>query len=275
MPKLHLNLHSLLSLILSGLLLCMLSFNATAAGVEQQVREHYTQLLDARQRFEQALANGELNQTEQADYQAWIQQLDDGVIRACRQLGAADRAALPPDLPCEQMMSQHLTPANINTSAESTDSEKTALIVDQLSISLGKFDEQLLQEQERIKAKTPNTNASASGGNSGGTNSESGTGSSSEDGATTSQTESGQQNAPQKNQDQTGDNTTTAVRPGQAGAPRKTATGEGEANPENIPDGHDDDVVARQIREAAKKEQDPVLKEKLWEEYRRYKAGTR
>ena len=35
----------------------------------------------------------------------------------------------------------------------------------------------------------------------------------------------------------------------------------------------DDDVVARQIREAAMDESDPVLKEKLWEEYRRYKAG--
>ena len=31
------------------------------------------------------------------------------------------------------------------------------------------------------------------------------------------------------------------------------------------------DVVARQLREAAEKEKDPVLKEKLWEEYRKYK----
>jgi hypothetical protein len=31
--------------------------------------------------------------------------------------------------------------------------------------------------------------------------------------------------------------------------------------------------VARQIREAAEKETDPILKKKLWEEYRRYKAG--
>ena len=43
--------------------------------------------------------------------------------------------------------------------------------------------------------------------------------------------------------------------------------------PSNIPDGNDDDIVARQIREAAMKEQDPVLREKLWEEYRKYKQG--
>ena len=36
--------------------------------------------------------------------------------------------------------------------------------------------------------------------------------------------------------------------------------------------GDEDDVVLRQIREAAEKETDPVLKEKLWEEYRKMKA---
>jgi DNA-directed RNA polymerase subunit K/omega len=49
----------------------------------------------------------------------------------------------------------------------------------------------------------------------------------------------------------------------------------GQGAPPNIPDGSDDDVVARQLREAAEKETDPELKEKLWEEYRKYKAGTR
>jgi len=43
--------------------------------------------------------------------------------------------------------------------------------------------------------------------------------------------------------------------------------------PEDIGDGSDDDVVARQIREAAINEQDPVLREKLWQEYRNYKKA--
>ena len=43
--------------------------------------------------------------------------------------------------------------------------------------------------------------------------------------------------------------------------------------PDDIPDGQDDDVVAGQIREAAMNEPDPVLREKLWEEYRQYKAS--
>ncbi|WP_317933449.1 hypothetical protein [Halioxenophilus sp. WMMB6] len=41
--------------------------------------------------------------------------------------------------------------------------------------------------------------------------------------------------------------------------------------PADIPSGSDDDVVARQIREAAMRETDPALREKLWDEYRKYK----
>lgn len=41
--------------------------------------------------------------------------------------------------------------------------------------------------------------------------------------------------------------------------------------PEDIEGGSDDDIVARQIREAALQEKDPVLREKLWDEYRKYK----
>ncbi|MDE0444286.1 MAG: hypothetical protein OXL38_19530 [Gammaproteobacteria bacterium] len=43
--------------------------------------------------------------------------------------------------------------------------------------------------------------------------------------------------------------------------------------PPDQPDARDDDVVARQLREAAMAETDPGLREQLWEEYRRYKSG--
>jgi hypothetical protein len=46
------------------------------------------------------------------------------------------------------------------------------------------------------------------------------------------------------------------------------------AVPADIPDGRDDDIVARQLREAAMKETDPELRERLWEEYRQYKKST-
>ena len=43
--------------------------------------------------------------------------------------------------------------------------------------------------------------------------------------------------------------------------------------PDDVPDGRDDDIVARQLREAAMQEKDPVLREKLWAEYKKYKNG--
>ncbi|SHF61256.1 hypothetical protein SAMN04487965_2386 [Microbulbifer donghaiensis] len=45
--------------------------------------------------------------------------------------------------------------------------------------------------------------------------------------------------------------------------------------PADIPSGNDDDVVARQIREAAMRESDAELREKLWEEYRKYKNAQK
>ena len=51
--------------------------------------------------------------------------------------------------------------------------------------------------------------------------------------------------------------------------PQRTA---GAQMPDDVPDARDDDIIARQLREAAMLESDPVLREKLWDEYRRYKG---
>jgi hypothetical protein len=45
--------------------------------------------------------------------------------------------------------------------------------------------------------------------------------------------------------------------------------------PKDIGDGQGDNIVLRQIRDAAMQESDPTLKEKLWDEYRRIKSGKR
>ena len=48
-------------------------------------------------------------------------------------------------------------------------------------------------------------------------------------------------------------------------APRPSETG--------TPPTYENDILAQQLREAAEKEKDPVLREKLWIEYHKYKAG--
>ncbi|MFO1490831.1 MAG: hypothetical protein U1F77_12470 [Kiritimatiellia bacterium] len=60
------------------------------------------------------------------------------------------------------------------------------------------------------------------------------------------------------------------TRPGST-APSNT----GAQKPTARPGAEDDDIVARQLREAAEQEKDPVLKEKLWKEYDAYKKGSK
>jgi hypothetical protein len=42
--------------------------------------------------------------------------------------------------------------------------------------------------------------------------------------------------------------------------------------PDDVGDGRNDDIVLRQIRDAATKERDAALRERLWDEYRRIKG---
>ena len=61
--------------------------------------------------------------------------------------------------------------------------------------------------------------------------------------------------------------------PSERSAPPAPVAGAGRQLPEDLPDAKDDDIIARQLREAAMSEPDPVLREKLWDEYRRYKGA--
>ena len=67
----------------------------------------------------------------------------------------------------------------------------------------------------------------------------------------------------------TGDSDSSATTTGQAA---DGVEGDRQKRTERY-DGSDDDIVARQLREAAEQETDPVLKEKLWQEYEAYKRG--
>ncbi len=61
---------------------------------------------------------------------------------------------------------------------------------------------------------------------------------------------------------------------GGGGGPSAADPGERSGRiPPGIPDGRDDDIVARQLREAAMNEENPELRAKLWLEYRKYKTG--
>lgn len=77
---------------------------------------------------------------------------------------------------------------------------------------------------------------------------------------------------PQSEASESGAADATAVEGGPLGAASDNSEG-GDIVPipEDIGDGQGDDIVMRQIRNAAMQESDPVLREKLWDEYRRMK----
>ncbi len=165
------------------------------------------------------------------------------------------------DLPCPEEQSE------LPASRVKTMDEEVAELDQSLAESLGAFDEMLLKEQERVAARQPRQRESGGGSGSGsvGHTGEGGAGQEGQEGRGDGKTaqSSGRQ----------GDTTTAGPsgtgQPGQAGG--SAATGD-RSDQDRL--GRDDDIVARQLREAAEKETDPELKEKLWQEYRKYKAGT-
>jgi len=268
--------------LLSGLPLCLYSssvlFAATVAAESaspQQALELYTRLNEAQAEYTQLLTSGSLDASEQADYLAWIESMRSQLAQKCRTLANAQTPS-PTGLPCERYLSTGNAAANIDLKTEITQDENTARLLGQLDSSLGEFDETLLQEQARIKAQKPRddtsqANSSDAGGDGGGDGNDGSAQSATQNGQTRS-TEQSDNSEQQQGRGTSGQaQTTGASGPGNSG--QKTSK-TGTATPDDIPDGRDDDIVARQLREAAERETDPELKKKLWDEYRRYKTGT-
>ena len=149
-----------------------------------------------------------------------------------------------------------------------TDDEEVAVLDQQLEEALGRYDEQIHEEFEKAQAeRRAHGQASASEGHEAGSEQES---TRAMDPATPAEKTSGAEA-------QTGSRSSSAEvgdpdDDSKEGAEERGNQGAHSAPPPtDIPSGDDDDVVARQLREAAQKERDPVLRDKLWDEYRKYK----
>jgi hypothetical protein len=152
---------------------------------------------------------------------------------------------------------------------EQTEDEAVFILDRRLGSSLSEFDEQMLRETERARAERP-----AGGEGAGGVGTEAGSGSrAGEEGDGETRAASGAQAAAEEPQGGAEEQTGPASSAGQGKVRSGRGSHSGRPTPPGIPDGSDDDVVARQLREAAESETDPALKERLWEEYRKYKEG--
>jgi len=232
----------------------------------QQLRADYYSLLEAMEEYELVVEESNMSTGEQEDYAAWIKQLREQFTETCHSLSRLPSLEVSADIPCAEYASAYVAPVSVDISQEYTDGEKTAAIADEFNNSLGDFDEKLLREQDRVRANKPQTASSQSGGGGAAGDSTSGS-----DGSAQGSASGGQQDG--KQPDQQGSDVQAGKDQTQTGATGQPQQGKQANIPDDIPDGSDDDVVARQLREAAEMETDPELREKLWEEYRRYKKG--
>jgi hypothetical protein len=233
----------------------------------EQLRADYMALLDARIDFEQAETGAGSYTPEQADYADWIQQLSEQFATHCRELANHSPDLIPADIPCAEFNLAYTSPAGVDIEHENSDGEQIAVSVSKFDESLGQFDEKLLREQDRVKARKPQASAMDSGGGSG-----SGAGSDTGTGAETGESEGGPADGEQAGQ-QSDEQGSVANSGDDQRAEGSRGSSSRSSAPPDTPDGHNDDVIARQLREAAEKETDPELKRKLWEEYKRYKEG--
>jgi hypothetical protein len=145
----------------------------------------------------------------------------------------------------------------------------------QLNSSLAAFDEMLLKELRLIQASSARrtqglAEAAAEAGRKAGEAAGTAASESEAGGESGRQAKGGEQDGGRASQ--------TPAKPGEASAGgRDPSGGWGSGGTGSPPGGYtsgaDDDIVARQLREAAEKETDPELKAKLWKEYEAYKRG--
>lgn len=265
-----------LFIALPAMLVVILAWTATDESVAQ-LKLDYAALKAAEDDYRAQREFSELSGAEAADYAAYVARLQRRVFEDCQAV-LSSGSPYPEDLPCPMLIPQETESADIAMQAERTAEEQVEALDAMLMAGLGEYDERLLREQERIKADAPSSD-SGSGGGAGSGGEGDGDGSGGEDGGEGDS--EGDAGSDGRNSGGTaGTNPQSGQTGGQpAGGPVDSSRGSGERGndrdqPADIPDGSDDDVVARQLREAAEQETDPELKEKLWEEYRRYKRGT-
>jgi hypothetical protein len=256
------------------LLACLCAQPVFAEVTPQQLRADWAALQAVEQDFDRRVTS--LTQIEADDYRAYIRRLQERLAKKCARLTAAG-VALPTEVSCPQE-GFPVGPAAIDQQREQTPAEATSALDAELGADLGEFDQRLLVEQERVKAKaSKSAGASGGGGGAGGAGGAGGTAGAGAAAAAGADSGAARETATGPSSGAPGSASEGArERPasGAAGGPGGGQTPVSSAPPD-IPDGSDDDVVARQLREAAEKETDPELKKKLWEEYRKYKKGTR
>lgn len=271
------------------LIACLLLLGATvavrAASPETRLAADYAAWQSARAAHDQRSGQGQIDPAEAREYARFLDELRQRVAAGCGEL--RDQGHAPPSgVECPVETAPAAVP--LAPTRATTRDEGGAALDSELRESLGEFDERLLREQDRVRAARPlrDTATVTSGRDADGLSSGSSGGAAAGTAAAGGLAEGA--TAPAASGQGGAGATAGEMPPGPATGGSATADGAGEpglgtasgqhgAPPPGVdlPDASGDDVVARQLREAAERERDPALRARLWEEYRRYRSGIR
>lgn len=237
--------------------------------------------------YRSARGTSKISTSDAGEYAGFVAGLRLRVLEQCeavRRLGGEQAVT---GFECIRMGSEERIAVIVPPATVQTEEEKRAVLQARLDQLEGDIDDNLQKHQQDIRQKAGAASARAAAG--GGAGGGSGSGSGASGGAAGSGTSSAPAGStwgppPPEGGRKAGE----GGQPGGAGE-RTASSGSTSSSGTGLPansgrtaerqaprdGGSDDDVVARQLREAAEKETDPVLKEKLWDEYRKYKEGKR
>jgi hypothetical protein len=170
------------------------------------------------------------------------------------------------------------TSGSADSGRAQTPEERRGAIDRRLDDSLGTFDKEIRKEQEKNAQERDARNAASAGAGTAEAESNDNTADTKKEGDLASGGSAGTEGPEGKDRERRpGDLKSDKERKaaeGSTGSGSGGAQGSG-AGATEIPDGSDDDVVARRLRKAAEAETDPELKEKLWKEYIEYKKNAK
>lgn len=230
----------------------IIALDKTRINIDKELTKQNLSLLSDRERYE---------------YDIFLEYIDAQINHYCNKLYKMNDLQDLEDLPCKVKFT-HFN--NRDYKDIKTMEEQVVSMEDMLMSSLGDFDEMLLKEEEILNKKTSANKQlenkselerylKAKVKNKGAENKESNQISKDKNDEKHGMQDDGMQGKEKNNRNNSGKSGKT----GETASQQKNKSRKIETA--------DDDIVARQLREAAEQETDPELKKKLWEEYDKYR----
>ena len=275
----------LISIMLSGIV-GVAPHSALAQSPAESISTAIEQLKasDAEWRREDGLfrsqtSSGRLGATEAADYAEFVAGLKFQLIEQCERVRKLAGDDALKDYECAVLVAETPRPIVVSPGGGAkTEAETQQALVSKLDQLEADIDQDLLKKQRELR-ETAQQTAAASGGGGGGGIAGGATGGGQSGGASgavgSAAPQAGGAAMPGSASQNPGAGTAIANRAPSGSQASGSANNQQSApitRVKNNERGSDDDVVARQLREAAERERDPVLKEKLWNEYNKYKS---